>query len=110
MAKQFLMRIKDISFYTKFSLAPLFDSLQTKVIKIAPRSVIILLGAPLLVLLTTCSTTILETEKKEWSDKYDPNQWRAQFEKCREIFYTNYPEEIKRDEWSACMDEKEWGE
>ena len=104
------MRIKDISFYTKFSLAPLFDLLQTKLIKIAPRSVIILLGAPLLVLLTTCSTTILETEKKEWNDKYDPNQWRAQFEKCRELFYTNYPEEIKRDEWSACMDEKEWDE
>jgi len=61
-------------------------------------------------LLTTCSTPILETEKKEWNDKYDPNQWRAQFEKCRELFYTNYPEEIKRDEWSACMDEKEWDE
>ena len=96
--------------HTKFRLTPLLNSFQTKLIKIAPRSVIILLGAPLLVLLTTCSTTILETEKKEWNDKYDPNQWRAQFEKCREIFYTNYPEEIKRDEWSACMDEKEWGE
>ena len=110
MPKQFLMRIKDISFCTKFGLSPFKNSFQTKLIKIAPRSVIILLGAPLLVLLTTCSTTILETEKKEWTDKYAPNQWRAQFEKCREIFYTNYPEEIKRDEWSACMDEKEWGE
>ena len=83
------MRVKDISFYTKFSLAPLLISFQTKLIKIAPRSVIILLGAPLLVLLTTCSTPILETEKKEWNDKYDPNEWRAQFEKCRELFYTN---------------------
>ena len=70
----------------------------------------ILLGAPLLVLLTTCSTPILKTEKKEWNDRYDPSDWRAQFEKCKEIFYTNYPEETKRDEWSACMNEKEWDE
>ena len=110
MAKQFLMRVRYISLHTKFSLTPLIDSFQTKFFKIAPRSVIILLGAPLLVLLTTCSTTILETEKKEWNDKYDPNQWRAQFEKCRDIFYTNYPEEIRQEEWHLCMQEKEWEE
>jgi len=39
--------------------------------------------------------------------RYDPAAWRAQFEVCKGLFYTNYPEEIKRDEWSKCMDKAE---
>ena len=110
MVKQFLMRVDSISFHTKFRLTPLIDSFQTKLVKIAPRKVIKFLGAPLLVLLTTCSTPILEIEKKEWNDRYDPNQWRKQFDECRDKLYTAYPEEVKLDEWSACMNEKKWDE
>ena len=28
------------------------------------------------------------------------------FKKCRGLFYTNYPEEIKREEWHNCMQKK----
>ena len=35
-----------------------------------------------------------EVKQKEWNDKYDPNEWRKQFEKCRAIHYNTYPEEI----------------
>lgn len=52
------------------------------------------------VILTACATAPVQ---KEWNDKYDPAAWRKQFENCKGIFYTNYPEEIKRDEWSECM-------
>ena len=52
------------------------------------------------VALTACATAPVQ---KEWNDKYDPASWRKQFEHCKDIFYTNYPEEIKRDEWSECM-------
>jgi hypothetical protein len=52
------------------------------------------------VILTACATAPVQ---KEWNDKYDPASWRKQFEHCKGIFYTNYPEEIKRDEWSECM-------
>tara|TARA_R100001509_G_scaffold152253_1_gene112221 strand:- start:159 stop:362 length:204 start_codon:yes stop_codon:yes gene_type:complete len=50
--------------------------------------------------LTACASTPLE---KKWNDKYDPASWRKQFNECRELLYTAYPEEIQRDEWSECM-------
>ncbi len=31
------------------------------------------------------------------------------FKKCRGLFYTNYPEEIKQEEWHNCMQEKNNG-
>lgn len=52
------------------------------------------------VVLTACAQAPVQ---KEWNDKYDPAEWRKQFEYCKGIFYTNYPEEVKRDEWSECM-------
>jgi hypothetical protein len=52
------------------------------------------------VILTACASAPVQ---KEWNDKYDPASWRKQFEHCKDIFYTNYPEEIKSDEWSECM-------
>ena len=61
-----------------------------------------------LCLLTGCVHT-LEVKQKEWNDRYDPNEWRKQFEKCRAIHYTAYPEEIILEEWRKCMDEKEYG-
>ena len=59
-----------------------------------------------LCLLVGCAHT---PEIKEWNDKYDPNDWRKQFEKCRAIHYTAYPEEIILEEWRKCMDEKDYG-
>jgi hypothetical protein len=50
-----------------------------------------------------------EVKQKEWNDRYDPNEWRKQFEKCRAIHYTAYPEEIILEEWRKCMDEKDYG-
>lgn len=52
------------------------------------------------VVLTACATAPL---KKEWNDKYDTAQWRKQFNECRKLLYTAYPEEVQRDEWSECM-------
>ena len=51
--------------------------------------------------LTACASAPTE---KEWNDKYDPASWRKQFEKCRDLLYTVYPEEAQRDQWSECMD------
>tara|TARA_R110001592_G_scaffold46797_1_gene148926 strand:+ start:504 stop:704 length:201 start_codon:yes stop_codon:yes gene_type:complete len=31
------------------------------------------------------------------------------FKKCRGLFYTNYPEEIKQEEWRNCMQGKDNG-
>ena len=31
------------------------------------------------------------------------------FKKCRSLFYTNYPEEIKQEEWHNCMQGKDNG-
>jgi|TARA_R110001599_G_scaffold101027_1_gene258653 hypothetical protein len=31
------------------------------------------------------------------------------FKKCRGLFYTNYPEEIKQEEWHNCMQGKDNG-
>jgi hypothetical protein len=50
-----------------------------------------------------------EVKQKEWNDRYDPNEWRKQFEKCKAIHYAPYPEEIILDEWRKCMDEKDYG-
>jgi len=50
---------------------------------------------------TACATNLPET--KEWNDKYNPADWREQFELCKDKFYTNYPEEIKQEEWHECM-------
>lgn len=57
-------------------------------------------------MLAGCTHT---SEIKEWNDKYDPSEWRKQFEKCRKLLYTAYPEEIKREEWSNCINEKNYG-
>ena len=59
-------------------------------------------------MLTGCVHTP-EVKQKEWNDRYDPNEWRKQFEKCKAIHYAPYPEEIILDEWRKCMDEKEYG-
>jgi hypothetical protein len=59
-----------------------------------------------LCLLVGCVHT---SEIKEWNDKYNPNDWRKQFEKCKAIHYAPYPEEIVLEEWSKCMDEKDYG-
>ena len=45
--------------------------------------------------LTACASAPVQ---KEWNDRYDPAAWSAQFEVCKGLFYTNYPEEVKRDE------------
>ena len=58
--------------------------------------------------LVSCAHTP-EVKQKEWNDRYDPNEWRKQFEKCKAIHYAPYPEEIILDEWRKCMDEKEYG-
>ena len=58
-----------------------------------------------LCLLVGCVHT---SEIKEWNDKYNPNDWRKQFEKCKGIYYTNYPEEIVLEEWRNCMNEKNY--
>jgi hypothetical protein len=54
------------------------------------------------VVLTACATAPVQ---KEWNDKYDPAAWRKQFEECRDLLYTAYPEEVQRDEWSECMNQ-----
>ena len=59
-------------------------------------------------LLAGCAHTP-EVKEKEWNDSYDPNEWRKQFEKCKVIHYTVYPEEIVAEEWSKCMNEKDHG-
>jgi len=51
--------------------------------------------------LTACATPPVE---KEWNDKYDPANWRRQFEECRYLLYTAYSKETQRDQWSECMD------
>ena len=60
--------------------------------------------APFLILASLYLTGCALETKKEWNDKYDPSQWRKQFNVCKDIFYSNLSEEIKRDEWSKCMD------
>ena len=52
------------------------------------------------VLLTACASAPVQ---KDWNDKYDPAQWRKQFQECRKLLYTAFPEEVQRDEWSECM-------
>ena len=59
-----------------------------------------------LCLLVGCVHT---SEIKEWNDKYNPNDWRKQFEKCKAIHYAPYPEEIVLEEWRKCMYEKDYG-
>mgnify|MGYP003108483503 FL=1 len=59
-----------------------------------------------LCLLAGCTHT---SEIKEWNDKYDPSEWRKQFEKCKAIYYAPYPEEIVLEEWHNCMQEKNYG-
>jgi hypothetical protein len=54
------------------------------------------------VVLTACASAPVE---KQWNDKYDPAEWRKQFNECRKLLYTAYPEEIQRDEWSECMNQ-----
>ena len=53
-------------------------------------------------IITGCASYVPET--KEWNDRYDPTAWRKQFEECRDKLYTAYPEEVKLDEWSTCME------
>jgi len=52
------------------------------------------------VVLTACASAPVE---KQWNNKYDPAAWRKQFEECRDLLYTAYPEEVQQDEWSKCM-------
>ena len=56
------------------------------------------------VLLSSCVlSTEPNVEKKEWNNKYNPDDWRAQFYECRDKFYTHYPDEIIETEWHKCM-------
>ena len=48
-------------------------------------------------IITGCASYVPQT--KEWNNRYDPAAWRKQFEECKGLFYTNYPEEVKRDEY-----------
>ena len=57
-------------------------------------------------IITGCASYVPET--KEWNDRYDPAAWRKQFEKCKAIHYAPYPEEIVLEEWSKCMNEKNY--
>ena len=64
-------------------------------------------------MLSGCAQTpiveiVPDTNQKEWNDRYNPNDWRKQFEKCKGIYYTNYPEEIVLEEWRNCMNEKNY--
>jgi len=66
-----------------------------------------------LCLLSGCAQTpiveiVPDKNQKEWNDKYNPTDWRKQFEKCKAIFYVPYPEEIVAEEWSKCINEKNY--
>jgi hypothetical protein len=55
-------------------------------------------------LLSSCALpTEPKPESKEWNNKYDPEDWRAQFNECRDKFYTAYPDEIIETDWHKCM-------
>jgi len=61
-----------------------------------------------LCLLAGCAQTSIveivpDTNQKEWNDKYNPNDWRKQFEKCKDIYYAAYSEEVVLEEWHKCM-------
>ena len=65
-------------------------------------------------MLLGCSQTAIveivpDTNQKEWNNKDKPSEWRKQFEKCKDIFYAPYPEEIVAEEWSKCINEKDYG-
>ena len=65
-------------------------------------------------LLSGCAQTpiveiVPDANQKEWNNKYNPTDWRKQFEKCKAIHYAPYPEEVILDEWRKCMDEKDYG-
>tara|TARA_R100000995_G_scaffold35294_1_gene16088 strand:- start:495 stop:707 length:213 start_codon:yes stop_codon:yes gene_type:complete len=53
-------------------------------------------------ILTGCAAYVPET--KEWNDKYDPADWRKQFEECRDKFYVHYPDEVNPNDWHKCME------
>ena len=55
------------------------------------------------IFLIGCSTQskfipIPEDSKLEWSDSYDPDQWREQYKKCQAFLYED------NDAWRWCMD------
>ena len=49
----------------------------------------------LLVCLIMSSCALSTKPEKKWSDSYDPAQWRARYEICKEI--------IDTDLWTQCM-------
>ena len=64
-------------------------------------------------MLSGCAQTSIveivpDTDQKEWNNKYNPSEWRKQFEKCKAIFYVPYPEEIVAEEWSKCINKKNY--
>ena len=48
-----------------------------------------------LLLLSSCASVPMP--KKEWSDAYDPEQWRNQYEVCKHLINTEL--------WTECMGE-----
>ncbi len=55
----------------------------------------------IVVMVSACAS--LPVEKKEWSDAYDSEKWRNQYETCKAKLFTKYPAEINTVEWSKCM-------
>jgi|TARA_R100001463_G_scaffold93798_1_gene148356 hypothetical protein len=47
-----------------------------------------------IIILTSCTVPM---PKKEWSDDYDPEEWRKQYENCKHLINTEF--------WTNCMGE-----
>ena len=47
-----------------------------------------------IIVLTSCTVPM---PKKEWSNSYDPEQWRNQYEVCKHLINTEL--------WTECMGE-----
>ena len=47
-----------------------------------------------IIILTSCTVPM---PKKEWSDAYNPKQWRNQYEVCKHLINTEL--------WTECMGE-----
>ena len=47
-----------------------------------------------IIILTSCTVPM---PKKEWSDAYDPEQWRNQYKVCKHL--------INAELWTECMGE-----
>jgi|15BtaG_2_1085339.scaffolds.fasta_scaffold14360_2 hypothetical protein len=53
--------------------------------------------------LSSCASVPMPN--KEWTDAYDSEQWRNQYEACKTKLFTEYPTEVDSTEWSECMGE-----